>query len=249
MISDNRAVCNSEIHEPAIGQRPLPTLLALLPLIIVLEAALVLNGSDLSAARVLAHEHIGEAFHFFGLAPQVVLHSTGLAVVVILLVWHGLTGKSWRITIRQPAQLFFEGCIATAPLLAMAAFLGTMHTTSLAATIGSMPLSGIDAVVLAIGAGLSEELLFRMVGIAALHWLFVDLFKWSAVTGTALAVIATAAAFTMYHDPASLPATSTIFIAASGLYLGVLFVMRGFAVAVIAHAGYDVVVFLDQLRA
>ena len=249
MIGDNIAVSNADIHPPAIGQQPLPTLLALLPLIIVLEAALVLNGSTLSATRVLAHEHIGEAFYFFGLAPQVVLHGTGLTIVAILLVWHGLTGNSWKIKIWQPAQLFFEGCIATAPLLAMAAFLGTMDTTSLAAATGPMPLSSIDAIVLAIGAGLSEELLFRMVGIAALHWLFVDLFKWSAITGTTLAVIATAAAFTLYHNPASLPATATIFIAASGLYLGVLFVMRGFAVVVIAHAGYDVVVLLGQLRA
>jgi membrane protease YdiL (CAAX protease family) len=86
-----------------------------------------------------------------------------------------------------------------------------------------------------------------MVGIAALHWLFVDLFKWSAMAGTTLAIFATAAAFTLYHDPASLPATGTIFVAAAGLYLGVLFVMRGFAVAVIAHAGYDAVVLLGQL--
>jgi membrane protease YdiL (CAAX protease family) len=210
-------------------------------LIVILEAALLRSGTDLSAAQILAHIQIGDAMHFFGLAPEVVLHGTGVAVVAILLVWHALTGDRWTIGLRGPLQLWFEGIIATAPLLAMAAFLGTLQGAPLAANAVT-PVSGFDAILLAIGAGLSEELLFRMVGIGALHWLLVDVLKWRATIGTPVAILASTVAFTMYHDPSQLPAAGTVFIAAAGLYLGVVYVLRGFAVVVIAHAAYDAVV-------
>ena len=212
----------------------------------MLEIALFRSGNSLSAARIVAHTQIGDAMHFFGLSPQVVLHGTGVAVLAILLVWHALTGERWTIRLRPPLQLWFEGCIATAPLLAMAAFLGTLQGTPLAVEAAT-PVSTSDALLLAIGAGLSEELLFRMVGIGVLHWLLVDVFKWRAIVGTAAAIIASTVAFTWYHDPAHLPPTATIFIAAAGLYLGVVFVLRGFAVVVIAHAAYDAVVLIGAV--
>ena len=54
----------------------------------------------------------------------------------------------------------------------------------------------------------------------------------------------TAAAFTWYHDPASMRAPDVAFVAAAGIYLGALYVLRGFAVAVLAHIGCDLVVLL-----
>ena len=55
-------------------------------------------------------------------------------------------------------------------------------------------------------------------------------------------MLVTAAAFTLYHDPTAMSPGAVAFVAAAGLYLGGLYVMRGFAVAVVAHAGYDAVV-------
>ncbi len=233
-------------HAVPPGLRPLPTLVALLPLILVLEVALLRSGSELSASRILAHTHIGNVMHFFGLAPDVVMHGTGIAVIAILLVWHALTGQPWTIRLRDPIQVWFEGFIATAPLLAMAAFLGTLDRVPLAAHAVA-PISTSDALLLAVGAGLSEELLFRMVGIGVLHWLLVDVCRWRAVTGTVVAIITSTVAFTFYHDPAQVPAAGTIFIAAAGLYLGTVFMLRGFAVVVIAHAAYDAAVLLGNV--
>ena len=105
----------------------------------------------------------------------------------------------------------------------------------------------MDAVAIAIGAGLSEELLFRMVGIATVHWLLVDVAKFKPATGTLAAIIATTVAFTLYHDPSAMPANGVVFVTLAGAYLGWLYVFRGFAVAVVAHAGYDVVVLLGQV--
>jgi membrane protease YdiL (CAAX protease family) len=68
--------------------------------------------------------------------------------------------------------------------------------------------------------------------------------RFKQTTGLIAAVLLTAAAFTLYHDPGSMSPAAVAFVACGGLYLGVLYVMRGFAVAVVAHAGYDAVVLM-----
>ncbi|MCP4758997.1 MAG: CPBP family intramembrane metalloprotease [Planctomycetes bacterium] len=230
----------------ALGHRPLPTLAALLPLIVFLEAALLFNAASPSASRILAHVQIGAALHFFGLSPLFVLHATSFVVLATLIAWHVLVGEKWRLSLTEPARLLLEGFIGVAPLLAAAAFLGTMQSHAL--TINPVePVSAMDAVAIAIGAGLSEELLFRMVGIATVHWLLVDVAKFKPATGTLAAIIATTVAFTLYHDPSAMPANGVVFVTLAGAYLGWLYVFRGFAVAVVAHAGYDVVVLLGQV--
>jgi len=228
------------------GHRPLPTLAALLPLIIFLEAALLIDGEGSSASRILAHAQIGDALHFFGLSPVFVLHATSFLILATLLSWHILVGDRWQFSLAAPAQLLFEGMIGTAPLLAAAAFFGTLQSYALAAR-PLEPASAMDAVAIAIGASLSEELLFRMIGIAAVHWLLVDVLKIKAAPGTIAAIIVTTIAFTLYHNPSTLPAGGVAFVTLAGVYLGGLYVLRGLAVAVIAHAGYDVVVILGQL--
>lgn len=227
------------------GQRPLPTLVTLLPFILFLEIALLLGGPSIAAARVLAHEHIGQALSFFGLSPTFVLHATGSVVVAILLTWHVLTGGPWTVRVSEVLRLLLEGFIAMAPLLAAAAFFGTLRETALAVPTSIVPNSTVDAIAIAIGAGLSEELLFRMVGVACVHWILSDICGVKTATTLIVAVVATSVAFTLYHSPSSLSSAGIVFVAAASLYLGVLYVLRGFAVAVIAHAGYDAIVLLS----
>ncbi len=228
---------------PALGERPLPALIALLPCMLVLEYVLIAGGDQPTAHRVLAHEGIGDTLHFFGLSPIFVLHGTTLLITCVLLMWQWLSHAPWRLTLREPAQLWFEGIIASAPLLAGAAFLGSLQSTPLTGS-DMQSATPLDAIAVAIGAGLSEEFVFRMVGILAIHALFADLCRLPSAAATIIAVVLTAAAFTWYHDPASMRAPDVAFVAAAGIYLGALYVLRGFAVAVLAHIGYDLVVLL-----
>ena len=228
---------------PPLGDRPLPTLVALLPFLLVLEYMLITSGDASTANRVLAHERIGETLHFFGLSPIFILHGTALLLTAVLLIWQSLSQLPWRMGVFEPVQLVVEGIIGAAPLLAGAAFLGSMQSTPLTGPVVS-PTTTLDLVAVAIGAGLSEEFLFRMVGILAVHALLTDVFKVRHSASTIIAVLATAAAFTLYHNPSSMPDTTVAFVAAAGVYLGALYVLRGFAVAVIAHIGYDLVALL-----
>ena len=228
---------------PPVGHRPLPTLIALLPFILLLEVTLLSGGFDSTASRVLAHVQLGEVLRSLGLSPIFILHATGLLVIAILIAWHALTGASWRIHWGEPLQLIFEGVISAAPLLAGAAFLGTLSDTTLTIN-GLAPDSSLDAIATAIGAGLSEELLFRMIGVAAVYWPMVTVVKLTHNQSIIVAFAATPAAFTLYHGPSAMTTTAIVFVLGAGLYLGALYVLRGFAVVVIAHAVYDAVVLL-----
>ncbi len=98
---------------------------------------------------------------------------------------------------------------------------------------------------LSIGAGLYEELFFRVLLVGGLALLFQPFFE-NGNAAYLLAAILGAALFSLAHyvgplgDPFELP--SVTFRFAFGLALNVLFLWRGFGVAAWTHALYDVMV-------
>ena len=85
---------------------------------------------------------------------------------------------------------------------------------------------------LAVGAGLYEELLFRLVLIAGLHLLLVDVARMKNVPGSMVAAAMSAGAFAWYHDVPGLPMGLPLatFYVLSGLYFAGLFIVRGFGI-------------------
>ena len=106
-----------------------------------------------------------------------------------------------------------------------------------------------ERVAISVGAGLYEELLFRMALIALLHTLLVDLGKLSSAKGSGIAIAVSAVAFTVYHplvDPhdatGGVSVRRVAFYFLAGLYFGAVFVRRGFGIVVGTHALYDILV-------
>ena len=128
------------------------------------------------------------------------------------------------------------------PLFVMSRFLLATPLAAGTELVGELPW--VQRVVLSIAAGLYEELIFRMGLIALIHVILVDIGGLKHQVGLAIAVVVSAAAFAWYHDPAALSTVGVVFTALAGLYLGFVFVVRGFGVVVIAHVVYDVVVML-----
>ncbi len=221
-------------------RRPLTMLVALLPVILLVEAGFLLSP-DGDAQRVLARLQIQELLAWFTLAPIVVVHALGVLVVIVLLVQHALEGRRWRITWFDPPLLWLEGCMAAVPLLVIGAALLPMSTPLMIGAASDTMHLPMEALVVAAVAALSEELLFRMGGMSLLHWLFVDVCKLKTAWGTTAAVVLTSVAFLIYHDPWALTPGGGMFVFLAGLYLGTLFVQRTFATAVLAHMAYDVV--------
>ena len=104
----------------------------------------------------------------------------------------------------------------------------------------------LTSVVLSIGAGLYEEIVFRLVLMGGLFWAATKwgtLPTWLAATG---AVIISSLIFSGVHYIGSLGDVFTLgsflFRFFAGVLLAVIFYVRGFAVAVYTHAIYDIIV-------
>jgi hypothetical protein len=115
----------------------------------------------------------------------------------------------------------------------------------LAAGGGAKRRSFVEIIVISAGAGLHEELVFRLVGLGGLAWLL------TGVTGEKRAFVAalciSALTFSLAHHvgPHGEPFAFDAFVyrALAGVFFGVVYHARGLAVAVWSHALYDVYVF------
>ena len=233
-----------------VSKRPLQILAFLLPLVIAYEIGLaLLLRSESGVLTNKAHETLLKFFAAFGVAPSSGFYLGGIAVVVVLLVWHLLARDPWRIDWRALGIMACESLLLSLPLIA----LGQVVIRLLAANLAYAP-SGTDAsleglnlwsrISISIGAGLYEELMFRMLLIAVIHTLLVDVGKASSRVGAVVAVVVAAAAFTAYH-PLSGPnggisTQKAMFFFLAGLYFGAIYVARGFGIAVAVHAIYDI---------
>lgn len=140
--------------------------------------------------------------------------------------------------------LSVEGLAYGALLGPIAVFLQAKLTPFFA--IGGMPDQGIFLnAVHSIGAGVYEELLFRLGLLSALFALFrlnsatLDSSSWLAAGA---AVVVSAVVFSGFHHwPSGEPFVLSTFVFRSiaGVLLGVLFIFRGLGVAVYTHAAYD----------
>jgi membrane protease YdiL (CAAX protease family) len=102
-----------------------------------------------------------------------------------------------------------------------------------------------------LGAGIYEELLFRLVLLSMIGWLFfrvTDTFSMPKWTGAAGAVLASSLLFSLFHYnlPNAFEPRVFVFRTMAGILLGLLFLLRGIGVCVYTHAMYDVFLYLDN---
>lgn len=235
-----------------VSTRPLQILAFLLPLIIAYELALTfLLQSQENVRTVLAHSFLLKFFDAFHVAPRGGLHLGGIVIVVVLVVWHILVRERWRVEWRALGLMAVEAVALAIPFLILSRLISRPVAAGVLSATLSEPFDGLDVwsmIAISVGAGLYEELMFRMMLIAALHTLLVDLAKASQETGAAIAVAVSAAAFALYHplDDGSggLAIQKLAFYLLAGLFFGAVYVIRGFGIVVGVHALYDVAVAL-----
>ncbi|MGQ0551937.1 MAG: CPBP family intramembrane glutamic endopeptidase [Planctomycetota bacterium] len=105
--------------------------------------------------------------------------------------------------------------------------------------------------LLSVGAGLWEELVFRLALMGGLLLLLVQVFRVPRRTALLFAVLVSALLFALYHHVGSagepLAPGRFVFRAAAGTILGLLFAARGLAVVVYMHVFYDLLCDLRTL--
>lgn len=230
---------NSLASYAQASRQPLQILCFLLPLIAVFEVGLaVVLRRDEGIVTIRAHEALITFFGFFDIPVAQGLFLGGFVVIAVLLVWHHQTQESWHVRWPVVCGIGVESLLWTVPLLVFGSFL----SQPLAAGGEMAQMDVPSRLLIAVGAGLYEELLFRLVLIGVIHLVLSDLLRWGDSIALSIAVILSAAAFTWYHDLAGLTPTQIAFYSIAGAYLSILFIWRGFGIVVGTHVAYNIVV-------
>ncbi len=244
---------------------PLQVLSLVLPVCLAYEILLVVGLRSVDGATLTnrAHEGILRLFRVFGIeGAQVGLPSLSLpavAVVLVLVLWQCLSRRPWRIAPLVTAGMVAESVLAALPLYVGGLVLSLALPALVASTGAVVGLGelvspgGLDWAAtwgLSLGAGLYEELIFRLALVSLLHAAFHDLVGVRDGWATWLAVVIAAVAFMLYHPIRDADGTvhvrEAVFLLLAGLWFGALFVTRGFGIAVGSHAAYDVLALVAQ---
>jgi len=230
------------------AKRPLQSLVFLLPLLIVYEIGAITLLRDAGSSghgELVAVVMLREFFNFVGIEG---LYLPGLVVVVVLLCWHIAEKDPWRLEPETYLGMLTESIVWAVPLWVLLTVLsrhagGPVEAAQASTGAGDLTLA--QSLLLSLGAGIYEELVYRLIGITLVHLLLVDLLKMPKGWGAVLAVIVTSLAFGYVHFNAQHPFElgKMIVYTIAGAYFAVLFVMRGFGIAAGTHAVFDVIVF------
>jgi hypothetical protein len=103
-----------------------------------------------------------------------------------------------------------------------------------------------EAIVLSIGAGIYEELVFRLLAMTALHFFMVDFLQLRGRWVTSVIIIVCALIFSVYHywGPEHFAMQTFVFRTLAGIYFGGLLITRGFGITAGSHALYDICIVL-----
>jgi len=114
-----------------------------------------------------------------------------------------------------------------------------------------LALGGVSErlLLLSLGAGVYEELLFRLVLLGGGAWVMHEMFGFSKFWAAALALVASSMLFSAAHHVGSLGEEVNgfvfVFRVLCGLVLGVVYLARGLGIAAWTHALYNVLVLLQ----
>lgn len=229
-------------HYFYVTQRPWPSLLFILPMLIIFEVGSYVrqNGSS-GTSQLVATYLIDALVNCFGRSA---FYLPGLLAVVILLTTHIAGRHPWKFDLYVLAGMLGESLIWTLPLFVFDRAL--VMRTPLQAILDPSRSEWLNDVIRSFGAGIYEELVFRLMCITGMSILLVNICKLPRAASAGFIVLLSAGLFAAQHHPPlgvePFDMTRFAFRTIAGLYLAGLFLYRGFGVACGCHAFYNVIV-------
>ena len=235
------------------------SIVSILPLVVIYHLGIVQRGHSV---RIMAEVWLEGPLGLIGLQAA---HLLNIAVVVALIavLWRGeraggpnllvvlimvAEGALYALALHRGGgaltdavysegrQIFFAARSAPSPLGAM--------------QLGPLRLDAPAELMLALGAGVYEELVFRLLLIGGGSFALSRLFDWNEGLTLAIAVIVSALLFSAMHHVGpfgdDFRTYTFLFRAVCGFLLGLIFVLRGFGVAVWTHAVYNALIVLTM---
>jgi len=214
------------------------------PLLFIYELALVYSSARPGGAGGFLREIFHAAFRS---RAGMVLN---IVVVLLLLVAIFVLAKRGGLRLNLVIPMVIESVVWAGALVLLCMFVCQRLTDVLL----SLDSEAVQGVIRSIGAGIYEEILFRLILTSLLYLIGLKLFNERAGYAAAFAVTLSAAVFALCHvmAPGAVPLThprgqlNLLFYFASGLFFSVLYTYRGLGVAAYTHVIYDIVVFVGN---
>lgn len=237
------------------------SLLFALPLLLMYEALVVLlshgpnagirNGADV----VLQDVFYAIAGTYGPILFGVCLLGGGAWLVMRDLRAHGMRLRwsvfPWMLLESFALAILFGAVVAAITARVVAPLSHLIGASTVASSVVSvLALAPADQLgwwtrlMVSIGAGLYEELLFRVIIVSGLMFIGERVFRWRRVTAGVLAAVVSALVFSAFHYVGRygdvLQLRSFVFRAIAGLAFSALYILRGFGITAWTHALYDV---------
>lgn len=237
--------------------RPIYALMFLIPFIVFYELGTIFINTDIldkSQVRVVAFVWLQRILEYIGLGGKFAWVAPPLVVVVILVWLQVASRKSWSFIVSDVVPMAAECVLLAGPLLVLSLFLNNSAPATSAAVLlqqgAVVSRSLLAEVVTGIGAGIYEELLFRLILICLLMIIFQDLLQVGHSSAIILSVLVSAAMFSAHHHlvffegrfSLAAPFAWPVFIfrTVAGIYFATVFAIRGFGITAGTHGFYDI---------
>ena len=211
-----------------------------IPLFLIYELGIIINSNEsIILMRNGADVLLRQILSFFGLNGIYWLGLVFFVAYLITFFFHKSKMKQNEINIIYLFIMIIES-LCWANLIYL--FMSNIHILLMNPT-GSIIL---QKVTLAIGAGIYEEFLFRVILILLLSQIIKFIFKWSLNFSRLVAMIISAGIFSSFHflgeygDYFSFNIFMIRFFA--GIFLGMVYFSRGFGIVAWSHSIYDLIV-------
>ena len=219
---------------------PLYSFLFTVPLFLIYEIGIFLTSSDdMFVLRNGADALMRQLLATFGITG---LYWVGVIFFIGFIIAFILQRKYWEET-QIHSDYFLLMMVESVGWSVLIYFLMTNIYLLLMNPTGSML---VQQVTLAVGAGIYEEFLFRVLLIAGISVILGFIFQWSDKTRNWAAMVIAAGIFSSFHfigeygDFFSFNIFMVRFLA--GIALGTLYFLRGFGITAWSHAVYDLIV-------
>ena len=236
--------------------------------------------------RVVAFSWVQRFVEFLGFSSRFAWIATPLVVIFILVGLQIASKKTWKVWLTDLFPMSVECVLFAIPLIVLGFVLNdsgakapadarpsqtvVVQTSIISCSAVSSNLTNEQSqpqiiqkrywladVITGIGAGIYEELIFRLVLICILMLIFQDFFKLNRTTAIVVSILISAALFSAHHHIDFLnwqPTRETfdiskfVFRTLAGVYFACLFAARGFGITAGTHAFYDIIAVIINIK-
>ena len=236
--------------------------------------------------RVIAFSWVQKFVEFLGFSSRFAWIVTPLVVIFILIGLQIASKKPWKLWLTDLFPMSIECVLFAIPLIVLGFVLNDSgkqanpgnplrQVTAVQTSITSCSAVSSDLadeqyqaqppqqrywladIITGIGAGIYEELIFRLVLICILMMIFQDFLKFNRTSAIVASILISAAMFSAHHHidflnwlPTREPFNMAKFVfrTLAGVYFACLFAARGFGITAGTHAFYDIMAVVINVK-